>query len=442
MKKAIYIIIGSGLTLVLFFVVSSYFPKSVGRYPFFVILFLLDLYLFLSLRSRIKALPGIFPAIASILYWLPALLTGILIGSLLFYPFDHWSKWIKIYLVGFIFIGYFSKLIPIFFLVVDDSRRMIQKLFVRKQAEHKTIENKITRSVFLRRFGLITGGVMFTTLLGGMVKWASDFRIRRISLPFPGLPASFLGFKIAQFSDIHLGNWASKKDLDEAVTMINNLNPDIIFFTGDLVNYKTEEAYEYKESLANLKAPQGIFTILGNHDYGDYSPWPDDKSKRENMEFLYDFYKGLGWKLLLNENVILQKDDGKLAVAGVENWGSFGRFQKYGDLDKAMAGLENIPARILLSHDPSHWEVKAMDFPSDIGLTLSGHTHGAQFGFEFPGFRWSPSQYIYKYWAGLYSEINKRTGNRQYLYVNRGIGTIGYPGRVGIWPEITLFELV
>lgn len=442
MKKAIYIIIGSVLTLALFFVVSSYFPKSVGRYPFFVVLFLLDLYLFLSILPRFKTLPGIFSTIASLLYWLPALLTGILIGSLLFYPFDYWSKWIKIYIVGFIFIGYFSKLIPIFFLLADDFRRMVQKLFTKKLSETSSGANKIPRSVFLRRFGLATGGVLFTALLGGMVKWASDFRIRRISLPFPGLPVSFGGFKIVQFSDIHLGNWASKKDLDDAVSMMNELNPDVIFFTGDLVNYKTEEAFEYKESMARLKATHGIFAILGNHDYGDYSPWPDDRSKQENMELLYEYYRGLGWKLLLNENFIIQKGGEEMAVAGVENWGSFGRFQKYGDLEKAMDGLENVPARILLSHDPSHWELKALDFPLDIGLTLSGHTHGAQFGFEFPGFRWSPSQYIYKYWAGLYSEINKQTGNRQYLYVNRGIGTIGYPGRVGIWPEITLFELI
>ncbi|MBM3437066.1 MAG: metallophosphoesterase [Bacteroidetes bacterium] len=442
MKRAVYIIAASLLALALFFVVSAYFPKSVGRYPFFVVLFLLDLYLFLSVWEKIKALSKFFSAVATWLYWLPALLTGILIACLPVYPFDHWSKWIKIYVVGFIFIGYFSKLIPIFFLIADDFRRLIRKIISAKKPAGEKGGEKIPRSVFLQRLGLITGGIMFTTLLGGMVKWVSDFRVRRVRIPFPGLPVSFSGLKIVQFSDIHLGSWASKKDLDEAVALMNSLNPDVIFFTGDLVNYKTEEAFEYRESLAALRAPLGIYTILGNHDYGDYSPWPDHQAKKKNMELLYDFYDKLGWKLLLNENHILRIGGESLAIIGVENWGSFSRFQKYGDLKKSVAGAEDIAAKILLSHDPSHWEVQALNFPVHIGLTLSGHTHGAQFGFEFPGFRWSPSQYIYKYWSGLYSKQNKKTGNLQYLYVNRGIGTIGYPGRVGIWPEITFLELV
>lgn len=442
MKRVIYILAGSLLTLMLFFVISSYFPKSVGRFPFFVILFLLDFYLFVSVVAKIKALPRFFAILATLLYWLPAVLTAFLTGSLVFYSFDHWSKWIKIYVVGFIFIGYFSKLIPIFFLVIDDFRRLLRKVFTRKAKETKTGLNKIPRSVFLQRFGLITGGVLFSTLMGGMVKWVSDFRVRRVTIPFRGLPASFSGLKIVQFSDIHLGSWASEKDLREAVNLMNGLNPDAIVFTGDLVNYKTDEAFGYRDILSKLHAPMGIFVILGNHDYGDYSTWKTPEAKRENMELLYGFYRDLGWKLLLNENHVFRQGDDSLALIGVENWGSFSRFQKYGDLKKALSGAENVTAKILLSHDPSHWQLKALDLPVDIGLTLSGHTHGAQFGFEFPGFRWSPSQYIYKYWSGLYSEPNRTTGNLQYLYVNRGIGTIGYPGRVGILPEITLLELV
>jgi predicted MPP superfamily phosphohydrolase len=441
MKKIYFLATASLLTIVLFFIVSHYFPKSVGRFPVFIVLFLLDLYLYMSLRQKIKSFPRMFSILGSFLYWMPAILTGLIIIGLLLYSFDHWGKGVKIYVVGFIFIGYFSKLLPISFLVIDDFRRVIQKLLKKNRIVSKNSSEAIPRSLFLKRLGLITGGVMFSGLLVGMVKWVSDFRIRRKIIRLSGLPASFSGFKIVQFSDIHLGGWASKKELEEAVQMMNDLEPDVIFFTGDLVNYKTDEAYEFTDILAKLVAKDGIYAILGNHDYGDYSHWPDELSKQENMTQLYNFYEQLGWKLLRNESDVLKKGNDELAILGVENWGSLSRFQKYGDLEKALMGIKQIPAKILLSHDPSHWELKTLSSPSTIGLTLAGHTHGAQFGFEFPGLRWSPSQYLYKYWAGLYTEPNKITGEKQYLYVNRGIGTIGYPGRVGIWPEITLIEL-
>jgi uncharacterized protein len=441
MKKAYLIALASLVAIILFIIVSHYFPKSVGRFPVFIILFLLDLYLYFSVRQKIKSLPVGYSVLASLLYWLPAILTGFIIFGLLIYPLDHWNRGARIYIIGFIFAGYFSKLIPILFLALDDSRRFLQKLLTKRPVLKENISNSIPRSVFLKKLGLATGGIMFTSLLGGMVKWVTDFKIRRESIKLPGLSASFSGYKIVQFSDIHLGGWASKKELMEAIQMMNDLEPDAIFFTGDLVNYKTDEAFEFRDILAELKAKDGIFTILGNHDYGDYSPWPNEESKMENMTQLFEFYDQLGWKLLRNENFILKKGRDQIAILGVENWGSLGRFQKYGDLDKALAGAEQIQVKILLSHDPSHWELKTLSSPTTIHLTLAGHTHGAQFGFEFPGFRWSPSQYLYKYWAGLYSESNKLTGDKQYLYVNRGIGTIGYPGRVGIWPEITLIEL-
>jgi predicted MPP superfamily phosphohydrolase len=364
-----------------------------------------------------------------------------LVIGLPFYSFEHWGKEVKIYIVGFIFIGYFSKLLPISFLLIDDLRRFIQKLFKQGKSGKSQLSANIPRSVFLKRLGLITGGIFFSGLLVGMVKWVTDFKVWHERVRLPGLPLSFAGYRIVQFSDIHLGGWASKYELEKAVRLMNELHPDVIFFTGDLVNYKTDEAFEFSDILAKLSAPDGIYAILGNHDYGDYSPWPDDKSKQENMTKLYEFYDQLGWKLLRNENDILKKGNDELAIVGVENWGSMGRFQKYGDLNKALKGVEHIPAKILLSHDPSHWELITLNTPFTIGLTFAGHTHGAQFGFELPGMRWSPSQYIYKYWAGLYAEPNKITGSNQYLYVNRGIGTIGYPGRVGIWPEITLLEL-
>ncbi len=441
MKKVYYLVVASLLTVVLFFIVSHYFPKSVGRFPVFIVLFLLDLYLYLSVRAKIKSLPKLYSIVAVFLYWLPAILTGLLILGLLFYSFENWGKGIKIYVVGFIFISYFSKLLPITFLIIDDLRRLFQKLFKRKSVQKSDSIAAIPRNVFLKRLGLISGGVIFSGLLVGMVKWVTDFKVWREQVRLPGLPLSFAGYRIVQFSDIHLGGWASKNELEEAVKIMNDLDPDVIFFTGDLVNYKTDEAFEFADILAKLSAKDGIYCILGNHDYGDYSPWKDQQSKHENMTMLYRFYDKMGWKLLRNESDIVNRENDELAIIGVENWGSLGRFQKYGDLEKALSDVRQVPAKILLSHDPSHWELITLNTSTTIGLTLAGHTHGAQFGFEFPGFRWSPSQYIYKYWAGLYSESNKKSGEKQYLYVNRGIGTIGYPGRVGIWPEITLIEL-
>lgn len=441
MKKVYFISLALIVAVALFFIVSHYFPKSIGRFPIFILLFLLDIYLYFSVRRKILSLPIVASKLVTFIYWLPAILTGLMISGLLIYPFENWDRGLKIYLVGFIFTGYFSKLIPVFLLGLDDIRRIFQKLFKKNRIPADASITAIPRSEFLKKIGVISGGMLFTAMMGGMLKWVTDFRVRRNTIELIGLPEPFSGYRIVQFSDIHLGGWQSKKELEEAVQLMNNLNPDVIFFTGDLVNYKTDEAFEFKEILAELKAKDGVFAILGNHDYGDYSPWPDEPSKQENMKKLYDFYQQLGWKLLRNENHIIYRSGEQLAILGLENWGSLSRFQKYGDLDQSLKGVEHIQTKILLSHDPSHWELKTLNSTSTIGLTLAGHTHGAQFGFEFPGFRWSPSQYIYKYWAGLYSEINSLTGQKQYLYVNRGIGTIGYPGRIGILPEITLLEL-
>jgi len=250
-----------------------------------------------------------------------------------------------------------------------------------------------------------------------------------------------MGFRIVQISDIHLGSWVSKNELKEAVTIINDLKADVVFFTGDLVNYSTEEAYPFEQILKSVQSKYGVYSILGNHDYGDYKRWSSKEAKARNMEEMFDFYKHLGWKLLLNENQVIEIEGEEIAIIGVENWGSMSRFQKYGDIEKAIAGVEDKPVKLLLSHDPSHWELIISKYRTTIDVTFAGHTHGAQFGIEIPGMRWSPAQYIYNYWAGLYSLLNPITNDKQYLYVNRGIGAIGYPGRVGILPEITVVDL-
>jgi predicted MPP superfamily phosphohydrolase len=225
------------------------------------------------------------------------------------------------------------------------------------------------------------------------------------------------------------------KPLAEAVRMVNDLKPDLIFFTGDLVNDLHHEVLPFKQILSGLKARHGVISILGNHDYGDYYRWPDKASKEENLRALIGIHRDMGWDILLDEHRYIEKEGEKIAVIGVQNWSARMNFARYGNLNKAIEGLQFQPLNILLSHDPSHWRAEVLGQQQNIHLTLSGHTHGFQFGVDLPGFKWSPVQYMYKEWADMYSE------NNQHLYVNRGLGFIGYPGRVGILPEITCFEL-
>lgn len=277
-------------------------------------------------------------------------------------------------------------------------------------------------------------------MLGGLLYGMSNrynYQVRNIKLNFKNLPASFRGLRILQISDIHAGSFDSHESVEKGVLKIMEQKPDIIFFTGDLVNNKAEEFKPYIDLFSRLKAPLGIYSTLGNHDYGDYIKWESPMAKTANLEELKGMHAQMNWKLMMNEHVILQRGEESIAVIGVENWGGRANFPKYGDLKKACAGLEekNTSFKILLSHDPSHWDHQVTKEFKDIDLTLSGHTHGMQFGIEIPGLNWSPVQYLYKNWAGLAKE------NEQHLYVNRGYGFLGYPGRLGIMPEITVIEL-
>ncbi len=313
----------------------------------------------------------------------------------------------------------------------------IDATLVHEVAE-KIAEEGITRSKFLQYLGFISGGLVLGTMFTGMFKWVYDFKVFEHKIKLTNLPADFEGMKIVQISDIHLGSWNLIKPLEEAVAMINEMEADLILFTGDLVNFSTNEAYRFEETLAKLKAKKGVFATLGNHDYGDYVTWPTEADKERNLQDLFDFFKRIGWKLLKNENEIIASPSGKLALIGVENWGASPRFPKYGDIEKAMIGTEDAAVRLLMTHDPSHWDEIIVPNNYPIDLSMSGHTHGFQFGIETPGVKWSPAKWLYKNWAGLYQD--EQSG--RYLYVNRGLGVIGYPGRIGILPEITKFELV
>jgi predicted MPP superfamily phosphohydrolase len=241
--------------------------------------------------------------------------------------------------------------------------------------------------------------------------------------------------RVVQISDIHSGSFSDPKAVERGIQTILDLKPDLIVFTGDIVNNVSEELVDYAPLFAKLTAPLGVFSILGNHDYGDYFEWDSQEAKLANLNRLKSLHADMGWRLLLNEHVRIEKDGEHFALLGVENTSFKNRFKSYGDLNKAYTGAEASPFKMLLSHDPTHWDGEVNKHYRDIDLTLSGHTHGFQFGVEIPGFKWSPAQYMYKQWAGLYQE------GQQYLYVNRGFGFLGYPGRVGILPEITLFEL-
>jgi predicted MPP superfamily phosphohydrolase len=339
--------------------------------------------------------------------------------------------------MGFIFIIFASKVIGSLFILAHDLKSVV--VFIKNKLFPKVVPsqpNSISRKDFLKKAGVVAAAIPFGTLLFGMMKSAYDYTIKREKLNINHLPNAFKGLKIVQISDLHVGSFLDDEPLKKAVNLINEQQPDIIFFTGDLVNDITEEALPFIDVLQKLTAPMGVYSILGNHDYGDYFYQKDDlEGKQHNLELMKKVHQKLGWKLLLNENVVLEKNNERLAILGVENWGAGGRFPKYGDLDLAKNGLLPTDIKLLLSHDPSHWEAKILPEHNDIAATFSGHTHGMQFGIEIPNFKWSPSQYIYNQWAGLY------TSNQQHLYVNRGLGFIGYPGRVGILPEITVFEL-
>jgi predicted MPP superfamily phosphohydrolase len=282
--------------------------------------------------------------------------------------------------------------------------------------------------------GIVAGGGLFGSLLYGFSN-KYRYEVRRKKLSFTNLPASFKGLKIIHISDIHSGSFTDKQAVSHGVDMILKEKPDLILFTGDLVNNLADEMEDYMDVFGRLNAPMGVFSTLGNHDYGDYVHWDSEEAKKANLERLKGVHKQLGWRLLMNEHVVLEKDNAQIALLGIENWSAKARFPKYGDLKKAYAGSEKYPFKILMSHDPSHWDAQVRPEFEDIDLMLSGHTHGMQFGVEIPGLKWSPVQYLYKEWAGLYEQ------GRQKLYVNRGYGFIGYPGRVGILPEITVLEL-
>ena len=409
------------------------------RWIIIVIMLLLDFYVFQAIKLvSHDAAPKLRLAIYA-LYWTISVVAIVLLALLPFISYESWPRSVRTYLFATIVGLFFAKIIAVVFFMLDDVRRAIQWASTKilfQNTEGEAIGNeKISRSVFLSWMGLATGGGLFSALVYGFSN-KYNYDVRNIKLNFDNLPSAFRGLKIIHISDIHSGSFTNKKNVEKGVEMVMKQEPDLVLFTGDLVNDRATEMEDYMEVFQKIKAPLGVFSTLGNHDYGDYVRWPSKEEKIANLEQLKRVHQELGWRLLMNEHVVLERSDQQISLVGIENWSAKGSFSKYGRLAAAHAGTENYPFKILMSHDPSHWEAEVIPRFPDVDLMLAGHTHGMQFGVEVPGFKWSPVQYIYKQWAGLYEQ------GKQKLYVNRGFGFIGYPGRVGILPEITLIELV
>ena len=340
----------------------------------------------------------------------------------------------KSYAFGFLLTVITFNLITVIFLFSEDFFRFLAGTYQKVFGVNKEFTFPERRR-FLSMIALGIAAIPFGALLYGMYKGKYNFKVLKYNLEFDDLPEAFHDYQITQISDVHSGSFDNRKKIEYAIDLVNKQKSDVLFFTGDLVNNKTEEMREWKELFSKLEAKDGKFSILGNHDYGDYVDWNSEEEKAQNLEDLKKLQKEIGFDLLLNESRYLKKGDDEIALVGVENWGR-GGFKKAGDLTKAAEKISKEDFKILLSHDPSHWEDVVIHDDYHYHLTLSGHTHGMQFGIEIPGWvKWSPIKWRYKYWAGIYKELG------QYINVNRGFGFLGYPGRVGIWPEITVITL-
>jgi predicted MPP superfamily phosphohydrolase len=415
-----------------------------GRLPLIIFLsvFLLifDYYCYRAILSVFKKWKPDTKRIFTVLWWTYTI--GLVLGVFAGIYLNLYLTLRAVILVAF-FLTVGCKVVMLPFLLIDDLRRGIIKLLrlnkktgtVKPVTAITTDAQPISRSAFIVKAGMLTAAVPLASLSWGIVSGAYDYKIRRRTLILPNLPKAFDGIKMAQISDVHSGSFYNRKAVLGGVEMLLAEKPDFIFFTGDLVNDMATEMREYQDIFTKVKAPLGVYSTLGNHDYGDYHfGKAASAAKAKNLQDVIKTHELMGWDLLMNENRRLKVDGEEIGILGIENWG-MGRFPKYGRMDLAVKNTDDLPVKLLLSHDPSHWRGQVLEKYPQIDAMFSGHTHGMQFGVRTKDFQWSPVQYIYKEWAGLYQEQN------QQLYVNVGYGFLGYPGRVGILPEITIFEL-
>jgi len=407
---------------------------------FSAVILIIDAYAFWGIRKISYDLSNWIKRIILFLYWtVPA---GLILGLILIFTFQdkmagqHFSSYVY-YLSGTFVVFYLPKLIYVVFNIFDDLVFQIRKLLTLKLNAGRNVKTgprSISRRKFLNQTGLVFAGVPFLSLIYGIAYGRFDFTTRHVDIFLQRLPDAFNGLKIVQISDFHLGSFQGHDDqVAEIIATVNNEKPDLILFTGDMVNNLASEMGSFLPLLGQFKAAMGKYSILGNHDYGEYYPWKSEADRRNNLTRLIRFQEKIGFDLLMDEARTIKKDGESLTLIGIQNWG-LPPFPQYGDLNKAMKNVDSHSLKILMSHDPTHWDAQVRG-QTDIDWMLSGHTHGAQFGIEIPGIRWSPATIRYKQWGGLYTE------GKQHLYVNTGLGSIGYPGRVGMPPEITVFRL-
>ncbi len=391
------------------------------RIPFILLLWIVaDIYFFQAIETLTHA------TIIYWIYWLFDIILGCIVvyGTLLSKPGTTPPR-LTSWLMAFMLISLVPKILVFPILLLEDLSRMLLYL---------TTSVYPVRREWISETALIIGAIPFFGLIYGMIGGRHRYKVHKVTLTFNDLPKAFDGFTLTQLSDIHSGSFTSEKGVEKGINMVNAQKSDVILFTGDLVNSRAAEMDRWIPFFSRLKAPMGKYSVLGNHDYGDYTKWDTEEEKTANLVRLKEVHGDIGFKLLLNEAIQIEKDGESIALIGVENWGK-GGFHKYGSLTQAAENVSNDEFKILMSHDPSHWEAKTLENKKHINLTLAGHTHGMQFGIELFGFKWSPVKYMYPQWAGLYENAGK------YLYVNRGFGFLGYQGRIGIWPEITVITL-
>jgi predicted MPP superfamily phosphohydrolase len=396
---------------------------------FISIYFLIDVYAFQAIRTVSKS---------QWLHWGYFIISIVLLGLFIYQLTGgvHGRQMTpsRMYTFGLFLTIFVPKLLVIVFMFGEDIIRFGVGLFSKFGGSNDGFYLP-SRRKFISSVALGVAAIPFASLLYGMYRGKYNYKVLKYALEFDDLPDAFDGYTITQISDIHSGSFDNKKKVAYGVDLINEQQSDMILFTGDLVNNKADEMLPWKDYFATLDAKDGVYSVLGNHDYGDYIGWSSEEEKRNNLQKLKDIQKEMGWKLLLNEHVTISRNGEQIKLIGVENWGA-GGFKKAGDLEKACAGVSKTDFKILMSHDPSHWAEKVKQDERHFHLTLSGHTHGMQFGIEIPGwFKWSPVKYRYENWAGIYEELGR------YINVNRGFGFLGYPGRVGIWPEVTVIQL-
>ena len=412
-------------------------PKYVSRLIAIALLAVVDMLYWLAVK---KFITGRFNNVLIAAYWLP------LIFLLLFFiagipaPNNQWPAFPRIYFPGILLILLIGKGIFLTILIAGDII-LIPTNLIRKIRSRKIFRNrKWYRPGIFMKIGAALAAFVMLMYVAGMFLWVRDFKLNVVEIPVKNLPVEFDGYKLIQISDIHLGSFLTDKPVQKICSLVNEQHPDVILFTGDMVNFTTSEAYPFENVMKQFAAKDGVYAILGNHDYGEYSSWDSPELKHQNDLDLFAFYKRIGWQLLRNENSIIRRDSASLAIIGVENWSKSKRFGKKGDLKRALAGAESTQFKILMSHDPSHWDAEVNRLYPEIELTLSGHTHAFQLEVEICKINWSPSAWLFKEWAGLY-EKTQAGGLTQYLYVNSGAGTLGYLGRIGTRPEITLLVL-